>query len=214
MKWMFWIVPMLELVGRVHGQQTVQIQVQPQVVGHSIQAGQVTTLFLAPRYVTAIRMPEPINSVVVGDPASFSAEHSDREPSLVFVKPITTRAAQTNLLISTTRGLQASVLLVSRGETKEEGQPAVDFLMRYKPAGQFMIQPTDSPSTMVPQTVTVGSTATVPSASGLSAPVVAVSLTARGVSKGRPASLPTAAANSTKVDRTALDEFAAAVGSE
>src|ERR1700676_1641928 len=97
MKWMFWVVPMLELVGRAHGQQTVQIQVQPQVVGHSIRDSQVTTVFLAPRYVTAIRMPEPINSVVVGDPASFSAEHSDREPSLVFVKPITTKAAQTNL---------------------------------------------------------------------------------------------------------------------
>src|SRR6266849_10501779 len=206
MKWMFWIVPMLELVGRAHGQQTVQIQVQPRVVGH-IRDGQVTTVFLAPRYVTAIRMPEPINSVVVGDPASFSAEHSDREPSLVFVKPITTKAAQTNLLISTTRGLQASVLLVSRGETKEEGQPEVDFLMRYKPAGQFIIQPTDSPSTMIPQTITVGSTATVYSASGLSAPVVTASLTARGVSKGRPASLPTAAANSTKVDRTALDDL-------
>ena len=207
MKWMFWIVPMLEFVGRAHGQQTVQIQVQPQVVGHSIRDGQVTTVFLAPRYVTAIRMPEPINSVVVGDPASFSAEHSDREPSLVFVKPITTKAAQTNLLISTTRGLQASVLLVSGGETKEEGQPAVDFLMRYKPAGQFMIRPTDSPSTMVPQTITVASTATVSSASGPSAPVVPASLTARGFSKGRSASLPTAAANSTKVDRTALDDL-------
>jgi hypothetical protein len=206
MKWMFWIVPTLELVGRAHGQQTVQIQVQPQVVGHSISDGQVTTVFLAPRYVTAIRMPEPINSVVVGDPASFSAEHSDREPSLVFVKPITTKAAQTNLLILTTRGLQASVLLVSRGDTKEEGQPAVDFLMRYKPPGQFIIQPADSPSAVIPQTITVGSTATVSSASGLSAPVVPASLTARGVSKGRPASLP-AAANSTKLDRTALDDL-------
>src|SRR5713226_7168993 len=214
MKWMFWIFPMLEFVGRVHGQQTVQIQVQPQVVGHSIRDGQVTAVFLAPRYVTAIRMPEPINSVVVGDPASFSAEHSDREPSLVFVKPITTKAAQTNLLISTTHGLQASVLLVSRGEPKEEGQPAVDFLMRYKPEGQFMIQPADSPSTMIPQTITVSSTATVSSASALSAPVVPASLTARGVSRARLASLPTAAANSTKLDRTALDEFAAAVGSE
>src|SRR6202140_2229486 len=206
MKWTFWIVPMLELVGRAHVQQTVQIQVQPQVVGHSISDGQVTTVFLAPRYVTAIRLPEPINSVVVGDPASFSAEHSDREPSLVFVKPITTKAAQTNLLISTTRGLQESVLLVSRGETKEEGQPAVDFLMRYKPPGQFIIQPADSPSAVIPQTITVGSTATVSSASGLSAPVVPASLTARGVSKGRPASLP-AAANSTKLDRTALDDL-------
>jgi type IV secretory pathway VirB9-like protein len=49
---------------------------------------------------------EPINSVAVGDPASFSEEHLDREPSLVFVKPITTKAAQTNLLILTARGLQ------------------------------------------------------------------------------------------------------------
>src|SRR5713101_9420951 len=132
MKWIFWIVPMLELVGRAHGQQTVQVQVQPQVVSHSIRDGQVTTVFLAPRYVTAIRMPEPINSVVVGDPASFSAEHSDREPTLVFVKPITAKAAQTNLLILSTRGLQANLLLISRGEPKEEGQPAVDFLMRYR----------------------------------------------------------------------------------
>ena len=59
MKWMFWIVPIFELVARAHGQQTVQIQVQPQVVGHSIRDGQVTTVFLAPRYVTAIRMPDP-----------------------------------------------------------------------------------------------------------------------------------------------------------
>ena len=207
MKWMFWIVPMLELVGRAHGQQTVQIQVQPQVVGHSIRDGQVTTVFLAPRYVTAIRMPEPINSVVVGDPASFSAEHSDREPSLVFVKPITTKAAQTNLLISTTRGLQASVLLVSRGETKEEGQPEVDFLMRYKPAGQFMIQPADAPSAVIPQTVTVDSTSPIPSASGPSVPVVRASLTVSGGSKERPASPLSVAANSTKVDRTALDDL-------
>ena len=187
--------------------QTVQIQVQPQVVGRSIRDGQVTTVFLAPRYVTAIRMPEPINSVVVGDPASFSAEHSDREPNLVFVKPITPKAAQTNLLISSTRGLQASLLLISRGEPKEEGQPAVDFLMRYKPAGQFMIQPADSPSAVIPQTVTVGSTATVSSASGLSVPVVPASLTTRGVSKEQPASQPRVAANSTKVDRTALDDL-------
>src|SRR6202521_3392188 len=201
-KWVFWIVPVLELTGGAHAQQMVQIQVQPQVVGRSIRDGQVTTVFLAPRYVTAIRMPEPINSVVVGDPASFSAEHSDREPNLVFVKPITTKAAQTNLLILTTRGLQASLLLISRGEPKEEGQPAVDFLMRYTPAGQFMIQPADSPSAMIPQTITVASTTAVSSASGVSARVVPASLTAHGFSKERPART-IAAANSTKLDRPA-----------
>src|SRR5258708_33759889 len=118
MKRIFWIVPMLGLVGQAHGQQTVQIQVQPQVAGHSIRDGQVTTVYLAPRYATAIRMPEPVNSVVVGDPASFSAEHSDREPQLVFVKPTTPKPTQTNLLISTIRGLQVSLLPVDLGKPK------------------------------------------------------------------------------------------------
>jgi hypothetical protein len=151
-------------------------------------------------------MPEPVNSVVVGDPASFSAEHSDSEPNLVFVKPITTKAAQTNLLISSTRGLQASLLLISRGEPKDEDQRGVDFLMRYKPAGRFMIQPADSPSVMIPQTVAVGSTATVSSAAGPSVPIVPALSTARGT-KEQPASQLPAAENSTKVDRTALDEL-------
>jgi hypothetical protein len=206
MKWMIWIIPMIELAARAHGQQAAQVQVQPQVVGRPVRDGQVTTVFLAPRYVTAIRMPEPINSVVVGDPASFSAEHSDREPNLVFVKPITPKAAQTNLLVSSTRGLQASLLLISRGEPKEEGQPAVDFLMRYKPAGQFMIQPVDSPSAVIPQTITVCNAALVPSVPGLSVPVLPISATTRGVSKERPASQPQgSAANSP--DRTALDDL-------
>src|SRR5712671_4841185 len=140
MKWVLCIVPILEFVGRAHGQAIVQIQVQPQIVGRSIRDGQVTTVYLAPRYATAIRMPEAINSVVVGDPGSFSAEHSDREPQLVFVKPITPKPAQTNLLISTTRGLQVSLLLVSRGEPKGDQETDIDFLMRYKPSGQFIIQ--------------------------------------------------------------------------
>jgi hypothetical protein len=80
-------------------------------------------VYLAPRYATAIRMHEPINSVVVGDPASFSAEHSEQEPNLVFVKPITMKPAQTNLLISTARGQQASLLLISRGQLRGEKQP-------------------------------------------------------------------------------------------
>ena len=70
-----------------------------------------------------------------------------------------------------------------------------------------MIQPADSPSAVIPQTITVGSTATVPSASALPGPVVPASLTNHGVSKERPASQPRVAANSTKVVRTALDDL-------
>src|SRR4029077_10566162 len=93
------------------------------------------------------------------DPGSFSAEHSDREPQLVFVKPITPKPAQTNLLISTTRGLQVSMLLVSRGEPKGDGETDIDFLMRYKPSGQFIVQPTEPISAIVPQTATLASVA-------------------------------------------------------
>src|SRR6516225_1749762 len=128
---MIFILPVFEMAGQT--QPAVSIQVHPQVAGRSIRDGQVTTVYLAPRYVTAVRMPEPVNSVVVGDPGSFSAEHSDREPQLVFVKPITLKPAQSNLLISTSRGLQVSLLLVSRGERKGDAQADVDFVMRYKP---------------------------------------------------------------------------------
>ena len=210
-QWMFWILSWILValdLGRIaQGQTATHSPVKPQVVGRPIRDGQVTTVFLAPRYVTAIRMPEPVNSVVVGDPASFSAEHSDREPNLVFVKPITTKAAQTNLLISSTRGLQASLLLISRGEPKDEEQRGVDFLMRYKPAGQFIIQPADSLSIMIPQTVAVGSTAPLFSDSGLPVPIVPASSTARRGWTERPALPPSMAANSTKKDRAALDDL-------
>jgi hypothetical protein len=108
-------------------------------------------------------MPDAVNSVVLGDPDSFTAEHSEREPQIVFVKPITAKAAQTNLLISTARGYQANLLLISRGEAAGT-QSDVDFMMRYRPAGRFVIEPS-APSLSIAQTValpTSGQTAEPP----------------------------------------------------
>jgi hypothetical protein len=130
-------------------------EVRPQVAGRAVQEGQVTVVYLAPRFATAIRMPDAVNSVVLGDPDSFTAEHSEREPQIVFVKPITAKASQTNLLISTARGYQASLLLISRGESAG-GQPSVDFMMRYRPAGRFVIEPS-APSVSIAQTVVLPS---------------------------------------------------------
>jgi hypothetical protein len=115
-------------------------EVRPQVAGRAVQEGQVTVVYLAPRFATAIRMPDAVNSAVLGDPDSFTAEHSKREPQIVFVKPVTAKASQTNLLISTARGYQANLLLISRGEAAGR-QPNVDFIMRYRPAGRFVIEP-------------------------------------------------------------------------
>jgi len=125
-------------------------EVRPQVAAQAFREGQVTVVHLAPRFATAIRMPEAVNSVVLGDPDSFTAEHSEREPQIVIVKPITAKAAQTNLLISTVHGYQANLLLISRGESA--GQPNVDFMMRYRPAGRFVIEPS-APSVAIAQTV-------------------------------------------------------------
>jgi hypothetical protein len=126
-------------------------EVHPQVAGLAVQEGQVTTVYLAPRFVTAIRMPDTVNSVVLGDPDAFSAEHSEREPQIVFVKPTTAKASQTNLLISTAHGYQANLLLISRGESAIT-QPGVDFMMRYRSAGRFVIEPS-APSVSIGQTV-------------------------------------------------------------
>jgi hypothetical protein len=132
-------------------------EVRPQIAGRPVQEGQVTVVYLAPRFATAIRMPDAVNSVVLGDPASFTAEHSEHEPQIVFVKPITEKAAQTNLLISTSHGHQANLLLISQGDTAS-ARPNVDFVMRYRPAGRFIVEPS-VPSASVAQTVALTDTA-------------------------------------------------------
>jgi hypothetical protein len=154
-------------------------------------------------------MPEPVNSVVVGDPGSFCAEHSDREPQLVFVKPIISKPAQSNLLISTARGLQVSLLLVSRGETKGDDQADVDFVMRYKPSGQFIVQPADTPSSVVPQTVTVGNEPPSQTRSTAGVPVTPVVLRTSTITENGKPLLPSDSGktDSGRQDRTAVDEL-------
>jgi hypothetical protein len=39
-------------------------EVRPQTAGRAVQEGQVTVVYLAPRFATAIRMPDAVNSVV------------------------------------------------------------------------------------------------------------------------------------------------------
>src|SRR5579863_517231 len=102
-------------------------EVKPRVLTRPDIEGSVAVVEVAAHFVTAIRMPEAVNSVVVGDPALFQVEHSDREPQLVFVKALTTKPDDTNLLISTSRGHQSSLLVVSSGEQKSATPASVDF---------------------------------------------------------------------------------------
>ena len=113
-----------------------QAQVRPVVSQRTVNE-QVNVVRLAPRYATAIKLPEAVSSVVVGDPAKFLAEHSDKEPTLVLVKPVSEEAAESNLLVTTTRGRQLSFLL--RSEIVAPKAP-VDFVVNYRPAGSFLIE--------------------------------------------------------------------------
>ena len=124
--------------------------VSPQVRTRATADGKVTVVEIAAHFVTAIRLPETVNSVAVGDPALFQVEHSEREPELVLVKALTERSAETNLLISGVHGRQFSLLLVSRGTGTVPAK--VDFLVQYKSGGSFLVEPEVVPFPLVGQT--------------------------------------------------------------
>ena len=127
--------------------------IDPQVRSKPTADHKITTIELTAHFVTTIRVPESVNSVVVGDPALFQVEHSEREPELVFVKALTTENAESNLLISTAKGRQISFLLVSHGRGASPAK--VDFLLRYQTAGGFLIEPEAVPFAVVAQTASV-----------------------------------------------------------
>ena len=158
------------------------VDVSPQVRSQAPADGKVTAVEIAAHFVTAIRLPEAVNSVAVGDPTLFQVEHSEREPELVLVKAITEKSAETNLLISTVHGRQISLLLVSRGPSAVPAK--VDFLLQYKPTGSFLVEPEVVPFPLVGQTTQLG---TAQPTTG----------TATSSGDGQPSLLPTSLATST-----------------
>jgi hypothetical protein len=133
-----------------------QVIVSPQVRTKAMADNKITEIELKSHFVTTIRVPEPVNSVVVGDPALFQVEHSEHEPVLVFVKALTNEYAESNLLISTTTGRQISFLLVSHGGAAASEKD--DFLLRYQPSGGFLVEPAALPFALVAQTASVSKT--------------------------------------------------------
>jgi hypothetical protein len=128
-------------------------KVEPRIATETDLEGKVTVVEVAARYVTAIRLPETVNSVVVGDPSAFQVEHSEREPRLVFVKASSIKPSETNLLISTAGGHEVSLLLISRGERNSPDRTQVDFLLKYQVARGFFVAPSAFPFALVGATV-------------------------------------------------------------
>src|SRR5690242_12297414 len=98
----------------------------PSIMTVTLDPQSVTALHLRVNYVSSVRMPEDISSVVIGDPNNFKTEHSESEPRMVFVKPVSTHSTETNLLITTVSGRSVSLHLINDAKTGSEQQ--IDFV--------------------------------------------------------------------------------------
>jgi hypothetical protein len=141
-------------------------RVEPRVATQTELGEKVAVVEVAPRFVTAIRLPEAVNSVVVGDPSAFQVEHSEHEPRLVFVKSLSTKPAESNLLISIVGGREFTLLLVSRGEQNSAELVPVDFLLKYEVSGGFLIRPSAFPAALIGPTVPLNQAAALDSGHG------------------------------------------------
>ena len=111
-----------------------QTETAPRIINLDLNPHEVTTLHLRPGYITSVRLPESVSSVVLGDPVAFKAEHSEAEPELVFFKPAVSQATETNALITTETGREISLTLVS-----EKAGAAVDYLLEYERRRSFLV---------------------------------------------------------------------------
>jgi hypothetical protein len=143
---LLWMVSLMASIG------TAQIEngkVAPTVTTLPVEDGAVTVLHLGPGYATSVKLPEEITSVVIGNPATFKAEHSDAEPRLLFLKPITDQECESNALITTKSGQEISLHLISAG--KADTNRPVDFLLEYRRPQSLLINP-DQQSLLISDT--------------------------------------------------------------
>jgi len=118
---------------------------QARIVNLIADPEEVLVLHVRPGYVSSVRVLEEVSSVVLGDPGSFKAEHSEAEPQLVFFKATSAKPAQTNALITTKRGREISLSLVSQG--KADHSDVVDYVLNCARPRSFLI--TSAHSTFV-----------------------------------------------------------------
>lgn len=110
---------------------------QAHIVSLALDPQSVTVLHLHPGFVSSVRLPEEVSSVVLGDPAAFKGEHSEAEPRLVFFKPASPKPGKSNALITTRSGREVSLTLVSDGASVHS--EAVDYVLEYQPQRSFLI---------------------------------------------------------------------------
>ncbi len=111
---------------------------QARIINLGLDPHDIGVLHLRTGYVSSVRLPEEVSSVVLGNPGAFKAEHSEAEPRLVFFKPTSAKPNQTNALITTRTGHEISLTLLNEGSTAASG--AVDYLLEYERPHSFLIE--------------------------------------------------------------------------
>jgi hypothetical protein len=144
------LILIVYLMAALGAAQTPESRVIASVTTVPMEEGAVTLLHLGPGYTTSVKLPEEISSVVVGDPASFKAEHSDAEPRLVFLKPITSKPSESNALVTTRSGHEITLHLVSAG--KVAADPLIDFLVEYRRPQSVLVSSSDQRSFLIGET--------------------------------------------------------------
>lgn len=153
MKMMMCLLLNLSLAFSALGQVTTHptTPLTPRVLTPLLVTESVTVVHLRPGYVSAIRVPEEVSSVVLGNPKDFAAEHSEAEPRLVFLKPVQAKPSETNVLITTKSGRELPLHLISGGNSD------VDFFLDFQaPRASFLIPPT-RPALTVAETKAISS---------------------------------------------------------
>ena len=128
---------LLVLTAAASAQQTTIV---PQVRTKPTADHKITTIELTAHFVTAIRVPEPVNSVVVGDPALFQVEHSEHEPELVFVKALTNGTCREQLA-DFHRERTPDQLSAGQPRTKARTRPRLISCCATRPSGGFLVEP-------------------------------------------------------------------------
>lgn len=107
--------------------QTETDRISPRVLTLFLHPNAAATIHLGSGYVSSVRLPDDVSSIVIGDPSRFRAEHADAEPRLVFLKTISDEAARSNALITTKSGEMVELDLIGLGKGAESAH--LDFFI-------------------------------------------------------------------------------------
>ena len=139
-------VPLPGTAGNAHGSYEFHI------LTRTTLNDKIISLRLAPHIATNVRLPEAVNSVVVGSPECFAVEHSEGESQLVTIRPKKEEACESNLQITTVSGRHALLDLNNIGLAAGSGV-MVDILLQYvsQSPGSFL-EERSAPSLFVAET--------------------------------------------------------------